>query len=197
MSEKLRELVAKWRREAAIVDRNHGKRLSFQRRLEGEALRRCADELEAAALAEKQGVGEGPARVTADHMRKFIHGRFTQYDHDWEAVAEQFNTLLAAEKPAERPTEMYLCEVDHLILHPDQLYRFSVHPDCIGCASYVSGPAERPQLSAEQVIQALNATGCESGDFAPDCGSHSSTWVKRFTVSLNALLTGEAERVHK
>lgn len=36
--------------------------------------------------------------------------------------------------------EMYLCEVDHLILHPGQLYRFFVHPACIGCMSYVSGP---------------------------------------------------------
>jgi len=43
-------------------------------------------------------------------------------------------------------------------------------------------------LSVEQVINALNATSYEPGDFAPECGSHSSTWVKRFTVALNALL---------
>ncbi len=51
-----------------------------------------------------------------------------------------------------------------------------------------------PGLSEEQIISALNATSYKPGDFAPECGSHSSTWVKRFTVAINALLNATHER---
>jgi hypothetical protein len=30
-------------------------------------------------------------------------------------------------------TEMYICEVAHVILHVDQLYVFRVHPHCEEC----------------------------------------------------------------
>ena len=30
-------------------------------------------------------------------------------------------------------TEMYICEVPHIVLHPDQLYYFLVDLDCEAC----------------------------------------------------------------
>lgn len=35
-------------------------------------------------------------------------------------------------------TEMYLCEVAHLFLRPNQLYRFIVAPDCQKCIDLAS-----------------------------------------------------------
>jgi hypothetical protein len=33
-------------------------------------------------------------------------------------------------------THMYVCEIAHLILNPDQLYMFHVHPGCRACGDY-------------------------------------------------------------
>lgn len=43
-------------------------------------------------------------------------------------------------------------------------------------------------LTIERVVQALNETGCEPGDLLPECGSHSYSWVQRFTAALNKLV---------
>jgi hypothetical protein len=40
--------------------------------------------------------------------------------------------------PITVPIELYLCEINRLILHPDQLYIFRKHPDCKECAKYES-----------------------------------------------------------
>lgn len=39
---------------------------------------------------------------------------------------------------ASRPTEMALCEINALILHPDQCYVFRAHPGCEKCAAYLA-----------------------------------------------------------
>jgi len=33
-------------------------------------------------------------------------------------------------------TLLYVCEIAHLILHPNRLYMFHVHPGCSGCEDY-------------------------------------------------------------
>ena len=40
--------------------------------------------------------------VTAAQMKVFLYGRFTPHEHDWEAVAKQFNALLRQPAEAER-----------------------------------------------------------------------------------------------
>ncbi len=47
--------------------------------------------------------------------------------------------------------EMYLCETEQLFLHPDQLYRFIVHPTCRRCKEIAiigdpSAPNTEPPL---------------------------------------------------
>lgn len=37
------------------------------------------------------------------------------------------------EEVKEHIIEMYICEVDHIILQPNQLYRFLIHPNCEKC----------------------------------------------------------------
>lgn len=48
------------------------------------------------------------------------------------------------------PTEMYVCEIAHLILRPNQTYRFAVHPDCEKCHKYFGG-ASREEITAYSV----------------------------------------------
>jgi hypothetical protein len=36
------------------------------------------------------------------------------------------------------PVEMFICEIEHLFLHPDQLYIFRVNPDCDACLTYAA-----------------------------------------------------------
>ena len=38
-----------------------------------------------------------------------------------------------------RVVTMYVCEINHLILHPNQLYIFIQHPDCEACKKYLEG----------------------------------------------------------
>jgi len=47
---------------------------------------------------------------------------------------DQYNRPPAATKV--RITEMRVCEIAHLILHPGQLYRFTVDENCAGCRAY-------------------------------------------------------------
>jgi len=56
-----------------------------------------------------------------------------------------------------QPTEMYVCEIAHLILHPEQLYRFHIHPDCKGCRDYSGAAQGTPQVEeiAREIFVAL------------------------------------------
>ena len=54
-------------------------------------------------------------------------GRANELRRDVEA-------LLNALKAEEKIVEMALCEVDHISLRPNSLYRFIVMPDCEACA---------------------------------------------------------------
>ena len=35
--------------------------------------------------------------------------------------------------------EMYICEIAHIILHPNQQYIFRTHPTCQKCLNYLKG----------------------------------------------------------
>jgi hypothetical protein len=41
-------------------------------------------------------------------------------------------------RPKQNVIEMYVCEINRLVLHTDQLYRFSVDPTCEACKAYVA-----------------------------------------------------------
>lgn len=63
--------------------------------------------------------GEGPPSVN------IRNGKPVSYC--WECGTEQHPIEAAP------TTEMYLCETEFLVLHPDQLYLFRVEPDCQRC----------------------------------------------------------------
>ena len=53
------------------------------------------------------------------------------YETAWkEKITKKWNT-----RPTAKVIEMALCEVPHLILHPNQLYRFVEVPGCEMCAT--------------------------------------------------------------
>lgn len=57
-------------------------------------------------------------------------------------------TLSAAPDPEpEKPTEMRVCEIAHLILHPGQLYRFTVDETCEQCRAYLADPKPETERS--------------------------------------------------
>ena len=62
----------------------------------------------------------------------------------FEAYATFLRQLEMVAATSGTPTEMYLCEINHLILHSDQPYIFRKHPDCYGCNKYLAHgtPAE-------------------------------------------------------
>jgi hypothetical protein len=55
-----------------------------------------------------------------------------------------------------QPTEMYVCEIAHLVLHPEQLYRFHIHPDCKGCKDYSGAAQGTPQVETKPVIYTVH-----------------------------------------
>ena len=72
----------------------------------------------------------------------------------WEKRAYQAEAELRA-APASQPsvpepiTEMRMCEIPYLILHENQLYRFSVAAGCKECADYLNPPAPADPSSKE------------------------------------------------
>jgi len=74
--------------------------------------------------------------------------------HDW-----LYESLLRSYRAAGGATEMYLCEVSHLILRPDQSYIFRKHPECDDCKKYLIGAAaEAPRSVLEEIKAVLNGT---------------------------------------
>ena len=55
-------------------------------------------------------------------------------------VKRQFEDACERGEVADVVVEMRVCEIAHLILHPGQLYRFTVDPDCAGCRAYFGDP---------------------------------------------------------
>ena len=43
---------------------------------------------------------------------------------------------------SDEPIELHLCEIDRLILKPDQLYRFIYDGHCVSCKEYLSKSAQ-------------------------------------------------------
>ena len=41
------------------------------------------------------------------------------------------------QKKKKKVIEMRACEIDRVVLHIDQLYRFTVDPTCIHCLAYI------------------------------------------------------------
>ena len=74
----------------------------------------------------------------------------------------QWMTCQAA--PASQPsvpepiTEMRMCEIPYLILHENQLYRFSVAAGCKECADYLNPPAPADPSSKEVMPSGPDAT---------------------------------------
>lgn len=98
--------------------------------------------------------GEGICTVTTRD------GRFAVHDCESLASLLNFLSVLSNEYTVEPvgahpdssqgPTEMAVCEIDHLILHADQTYVFRVMPNCEKCAAYVSGDSSRGERRVEQ-----------------------------------------------
>jgi hypothetical protein len=53
------------------------------------------------------------------------------------AALEAKRTGAVGPRESEKIYELRICEVPHVVLRPDQLYRFTVAPDCEGCAKEV------------------------------------------------------------
>lgn len=109
------------------------------------------------------------------------------YYADWCTNCKVWNSsgspAVAAQgqKDAPGPTEMYVCEISHLILHAGQTYRFSVHPDCQGCKDYfgVGGSPARSVEDAKNWWLAGNGRGLNIFEFAAAfaaTGSLPETW---------------------
>lgn len=43
----------------------------------------------------------------------------------------------SGEREESQPTEIALCEIEHICLHPDQLYVFRKVPGCVACEAYL------------------------------------------------------------
>ena len=80
------------------------------------------------------------------------------------------------------PAEMYLCEINHLILHSDQPYIFRKHPDCYGCNKYLAHgtPAEHnPARAPHNKFASLWCDACPrptSGRPAPQDAAMKVAW---------------------
>lgn len=56
-----------------------------------------------------------------------------------EAMQNFAEQIIAAHVPQlERVTEIGICEIDNLILHPDQLYIFRIMEGCDKCQRYIN-----------------------------------------------------------
>lgn len=55
---------------------------------------------------------------------------------DSSYIASLEQTIAKLREIKQTPTEMYVCEIDHLILHANQPYIFRVHPHCDKCKAY-------------------------------------------------------------
>lgn len=60
------------------------------------------------------------------------HADASHFINTCRAVVSEINGLKAELSDV---VEMWLCEVPHLFLRPDQLYRFGVDPNCQACVS--------------------------------------------------------------
>ena len=66
-------------------------------------------------------------------------------DDDTPSASDQARANSPSPEAGCSVIEMGLCEVEHVMLHPNQLYRFVVMPDCDKCKSLdVYSPKEMP-----------------------------------------------------
>lgn len=69
-----------------------------------------------------------------------------QLNSSWGTECGRCDRLPPAPKPLDKVTTMALCEVAHIVLHTDQLYRFVAMPGCDACAELAKAtPAPKPQ----------------------------------------------------
>ena len=90
----------------------------------------------AALRAELTRVTADLARVKADRDALRLLKDLARVKAELARVTAKRDALAVA-----KPTEMYLCEIDHVILHPDQTYIFREDPNCVLCKKYICGAA--------------------------------------------------------
>lgn len=80
----------------------------------------------------------------------------------WETIRRDIGALrgrfaIEVTPPPPPPTEMYVCEIAHVILHPGQTYRFSVKDGCQGCKDYFGkkSPTLEERAPVQQRIKAM------------------------------------------
>jgi hypothetical protein len=203
MSEKLRELVAKWRDSSKFV---MGDASSEWRGGCCWQLKVCADELEA-GLAEKPAhdvyVYQKVVNAAIEYIAtdpEFDAGNWSNAYDKLHAAVKEF-TGEGAEKPADRPAQLEDVLQAEDIVNVCSLHSVVFDEECDICEyrrrqkvdELLAGTprAERPQLSAEQVRGALARGYCHKSNSYKILDSE---LCEAMANEIMALLTGVAEK---